>query len=173
MFIAVACLQIVFPSVVLGVVASSFGLLAVGASVMVYAVTGRRWWSPSRVAWRFGFTTVVGVVGGCAVWLDAPLVGSGGAVAMLVGTVALIGPSERSRDRSLRRTASLLRGELKRRAHSRLALGLLASLGTATGVLIGSGPTKSVGLGVFVLSAFVERTLFFRAVAPDRMPGYR
>jgi formate dehydrogenase iron-sulfur subunit len=33
---------------------------AVGTSVMVYAVTGRRWWSLPRVAGRFGLTTVLG-----------------------------------------------------------------------------------------------------------------
>jgi formate dehydrogenase iron-sulfur subunit len=89
----------------LGPLAATIGLGAVGTSVMVYAVTGRRWWSTPRVAARFGFTTLLG--------------GTSALVAVSVVTAAVAG----SDDTATNALAATLRG-----------CATLASLLTASGV---------------------------------------
>ncbi|WP_165404074.1 DmsC/YnfH family molybdoenzyme membrane anchor subunit [Egicoccus halophilus] len=67
--------------------ATVVGLLGVFTSVMVYAVTGRRWWSTPRVAARFAATTALT---GCATLL-----------LVVVGTAAVTGADVRGAVRAL------------------------------------------------------------------------
>lgn len=183
-FMALGTLQILVRSAVFGGLALIAGLLAVFTSVQVYAVTGRRWWSLPRVASRFGLTVIVALLSGVGAWTKGAPIGLLAALAMVGSVWSLRTPHctphrtphctrHYDSDVSLRRTAQLLRGVLRRRVLVQGFLGLAGACVVVVGALFGSGPTKTAGLVLFVLSALIERTLFFRAVAPDRMPGYR
>jgi len=160
---------------------SASGAIAVGCSVAIYAATGRRWWSATRLAIRFGLT----VLTAAAITMPAALV-IVTAVKLIVEasvlrhgrrlvTVPPAARKEASRDGlgELARTAILLRGELRPTLVRRVALGvaggivlpLLATV-TTTWVLV---PAAVLLLG----GELLERSLLFTASAAPRMPGRR
>ena len=80
----------------------------------------------------------------------------------------------------LKRTASLLLGDLKDEAGARLVLGVcggvLAPLAVARFADAGDAShgaliLAALGLAALVAAELVERALFFRAASPPRMPG--
>jgi Fe-S-cluster-containing dehydrogenase component/DMSO reductase anchor subunit len=178
----------------LSVAALGTGVAGVIASAKVYAVTGRRWW-------RFGPTTARFVVtgllcGGASLGLVAVVAGSSDrlssvdvdavtelAAAVVVGSVllqlaglALLLSGSRSATSELGRTRLLLRGPL--RMQVRWAAAGLAAAGVAAAMLavLPFSPGAAVLGWVLMLFAslaasLIERTLFFTAAAPDRMPG--
>ncbi len=178
---------------VLGAVVSGIGVAAVGCSVMIYAVTGRRLWRLDRTATSFaattltcGLATATVVVAGTA----APSAGAG-TVRTLAGALAVVTfaslvwhawlPHRGTNDPVLARSARLLRGALAatQRAHLVLtATGGIAGPLLVVALLAEAAPPAAALRTVAVLSLLLVvrgelagRTLFFRAMASPRMPG--
>jgi formate dehydrogenase iron-sulfur subunit len=181
----------------LGVAAAVTGLAGVGTSVMVYAATGRAWWSLRRVAARFAATTALGglatllavltvtgaVLGAeeasAVAWLASglTLVAGGVATADLLLARHRHGPPEQP----LARTARLLTRQLRGLLIARLTLlgaGAVVAPWLAW-VMLTQGTTSATAAAVCAVAALVavlgaellERWRFFTAVAPRRMPG--
>ncbi len=146
---------------------SLLGIGGVIASAMVYGVTGRAWWSIRNVSARFVGTTAMG---GCAMAgitmssrnlaVIAALFGA----AMAASDVNLV--FRRQKVAAIVRTVRLIRGELHMTAVARMATLLAGVVFTVTNRL------EVIGAALLIISALIERSLFFRAVAPDRMPGW-
>jgi Fe-S-cluster-containing dehydrogenase component/DMSO reductase anchor subunit len=142
------------------------GVAGVVCSVMIYAVTGRRWWRLSATAARFAATTVttgmatVLAVGGPG-HLVGPLVVLMAVELAVEGvTVLAAGPP----DTDIARSRQLLRGPLRSPLLWRLGLGT-----AAMAMLVGGLPL--VAWALVVASALVARWLFFVAEAWAPMPG--
>lgn len=179
----------------LGAVVSGIGLGAVGCSVMIYAVTRRRFWQLGRTARSFASTTVVcGLATAIVIVLattTAPaeaagtvralaLAGAAATTSSLASHAWLVRPGGTG-DPVLDRSARLLRGPLAPPARVHLALlavgGLLGPL-LVVGLLAEPEPPVAALRTVAVLSLvlvvrgeLVGRALFFRAMASPRMPG--
>ncbi|HEX9890390.1 MAG TPA: DmsC/YnfH family molybdoenzyme membrane anchor subunit [Nitriliruptorales bacterium] len=184
----------------LAATASSVGLAGVACSVMIYAVTHRRWW---RLRWtgpRFALTTLLG--GSSAVLATLAVVGAAGgaggdlgvmralALAVTAATagklavdlgvlLAARGPATSE----IARTARLLRGALRVSTRWRVILavagGMVAphwALALAGGHVrqpLEAALVAGLALALVVAGELVERWQFFTAVAPVRMPGSR
>lgn len=181
----------------LGPVTGVVGLVGVATSVLVYAVTGRRWWSMPRVGARFALTTAL--TGSATVLavatVTAAVTGSdAGPILVRLGVVAtaLVGAAGVSEVALLRHRGGPAADELARTARllTRRQLPLvqlrllLLLLGGALApwfallVLGGERPSPTAAAVVTVLAAgavliaeLLERWRFFTAVAPVRMPG--
>jgi formate dehydrogenase iron-sulfur subunit len=164
--------------------------------MMLYQVTARRWWSAARTSVRFALTSaVLGLATTSVTLLVTGFIESGVAAARsqvatlmlplaIVSALKLLTDAEifmHLRERGLgelKRTASLLVGELRQPAALRFVLG---ALGTLLSLALSSGaPTiGTIGMLVFVLTVWgcllagelLERVLFFRAVSAPKMPG--
>jgi len=178
----------------LGAGVSTVGLGAVGCSVMIYAVTGRRAWRLDRTARAFATTMAgCGLSTALVVVLSTadPAAVRGPALVLVAGIVAASATSvgadaslvrrRGTGDPDLDRTARLLRGALlpTARAH----LWLVASGGTvlplvALSLLVEPQPpvpalrvAAALGLLLLVRGELAGRALFFRSMASPRMPG--
>ena len=185
MHAAVSLLGAPSGTTVLGWAAAAAGLAGVAFSVCIYAVTGRTWWRGHRTAGRFAFTTVASGLGVALVATVAdgdPMARSLAAVLAVVTVVALLTQVAvlrhlwDGRDSDLRRTATLLTGELRRPFTARL--GACVAGGVLAPVIVLAIPAgvagaviAAVGLVVLVGAELCERWLFFTAVAGPRMPG--
>lgn len=175
--------------VLLGLVVAA-GAGGVTSSVMVYHVVRRPFWRASIAAWKFAGTALVL---GPAVALACLGVGTASgrgadvlpavAAALVLASTAKLRFEARDRrdgaDGPLEQTARLLRGPLKRVA------GLRRFLGVSGGVVLpalavvgwaGNDPGVTVAASALALASagtgeFLERSLFFTAVAKPRMPG--
>src|SRR4029079_12292084 len=124
----------------LGTLVVGSGIAGVGCSVMLYVKTAREWWSGARTAFRFFATaavlglatTLVSLLAfGCGpsgrvcvgVTLAARLLAIATGVKLAWEASILLHLSDKQWG-SLRRTASLLLGDLRREAGARLVLGL-------------------------------------------------
>ncbi len=181
---------------VAGALATAVGLAAVWCSVMVYAVTGRRWWRLDRTARAFGVTTLVGGAS-VAAFVVAVASTSGAAtvagsirpvmvLTVLVAAPALVADAwvmrpGGSRDPRLARSGWLLREALARTSVVRFACTAVGGVLLPLLVLsIASAPAPDLGVirvltGTAVISVVVGelagRQLFFRAMVAPRMPG--
>jgi Fe-S-cluster-containing dehydrogenase component/DMSO reductase anchor subunit len=180
----------------LGTLVVFSGLAGVGCSVMLYVKTAREWWSGARTAFRFFATAAVLGLATTLVSLLAFGCGPSGRVCVgvtLAARLLAIATGVKLaweasillhlRDKqwgSLRRTASLLLGDLRREAGARLALGLaggvLAPLIVVYLANIGDDSKAAlvfaiIGWAALVGAELLERALFFRAASPARMPG--
>ncbi len=173
-FLGLASMNAVFPHSHLAAPAATIGMASVSTSVKVYAVTGRAWWSLRRTTQRFANTAAalgLAIAAVCTASALRPLA-LGAAMAALVGSLcgraSAVDP-----DASVRRTAALLAGPL--RGNRRLVVGLALIAVTMLVIAAAAGSRGAAGLGTlfFIISALMERSLFFRAVAPSRMPGCR
>ena len=177
----------------LGAGVSVVGLAAVGCSVLIYAVTGRRFWRLDRTAAAFvGTTLACGLATVTVVVLaTAGVEGFAGVVRVLAGALAASTlaslvwhawlPRRGTDDPVLDRSARLLRGPLA--ATERAHLALTAAGGVAGPLLLVAllaepAPPVAAMRTVAVLSLLLVvrgelagRTLFFRAMASPRMPG--
>jgi Fe-S-cluster-containing dehydrogenase component/DMSO reductase anchor subunit len=180
---------------VLGGVVVASGLVGVFCSVMIYVKTAREWWSGARTAFRFfasaavlGLATTIlclvafgggndttrrAVVGLAPLLVFATL-------AKLLWEVAIFTHLADKQLGPLRRTALLLKGDLRRELGARLALGfaggcfaplVLASYGEGGPLGPAALVVATLGFAVLVAAELVERALFFRASSPARMPG--
>jgi DMSO reductase anchor subunit len=170
------------------------GLSGVACSAQVYAVTGRRAWRLWPTLVRFTLTalvtggTTVGLVTAAAVAageIDASdghaVMSTAGATVAASATVALILVGAfLLRDRpgrdELSRTRQLLRNQLLDRVRLGVALLTVGSSLAISAVVLALPPSLAavawlVASILVVGAAYVERSLFFTAAAPDRMPG--
>lgn len=181
---------------VTGALATAVGFVAVWCSVMVYAVTGRRWWRLDRTARAFLSTTVVGgaSVAACVVAAasssaptevasairPAALVGLAVAVPALVADAWVLRPGG-PRDPQLARSAGLLRNALVHPVAVRFVCGTLG--GVVVPLLLVSISSEDapdlavlrflamVGALAVLVGELAGRQLFFRAMVAPRMPG--
>ncbi len=145
------------------------GLLGVFCSVMVYADTRRVGWRIGRTSGRFLGTTAMlslavagAFVGG--VWVCASIAVA--AIAKLAWEQTFLKLAD---EPSLRRSALVMRGPLRRVTVARFACGGMGiSLALAA---IFYPPLAWVALGGLALGECAERYLFFTAVTAPRMPG--
>lgn len=142
----------------LAIAATTVGLVVVGCSAAVYAVTGRRWWRLPRLLVLFGSTAAVAAL---AISGAPVAVVAAAALAKLVVEGTVLRHREEAQGQ-LGRTARLLLGPLRGQVVRRLFL-LAAGL-TALAV---AGP---VGVVLLLAGDLVERGLLFRASSPERMP---
>ena len=164
------------PPVVLRAAAALVVLIvpaAVWAQCMVYVDTRRQYWRRVETVPRFfGLTLMAGLFAWQALvpgWVP---------VLSIVVTAGLLAQWEfrvfrhdREADRdALARTAWLLKGPLAGRQRLRMILLLAGGLVAAGGVGFGWGAALAGGLLVLA-GGWLERSLFFTAVSPDRMPG--
>jgi Fe-S-cluster-containing dehydrogenase component/DMSO reductase anchor subunit len=162
--------------------AIAVGVAGVYCSLMLYAATGRTWWSPARGAVRFfGTALVLGLFG--AAFL-ATHVGFEFASRLIVAAavvtiaktaweLAVLNHYFAAEPQALRRTARLLAGELRFVIDLRSAAACVAvALAYLVVALPGQAPLwASLALGAAVVGEVIERMLFFAAVVPARMPG--
>jgi len=184
---------------VLGWVVVSTGVCGVLCSVMLYAVTRRRYWSGGRTALRFGLTASVLGLGtalltSCAVAVglkhfeDFEHAGVELCCALALATLAKLAADSSvmvhlydKQLTELRRTAMLLRGELKTVLLWRLWLASCAGIFLPLGLAVQlrdnavSPPTAiivlSLGFLGLLLGELIERALFFKASSAPKMPG--
>jgi formate dehydrogenase iron-sulfur subunit len=182
----------------LGVAAGAAGVAGVAASALVYAVTGRRWWSLPRVGARFtltaaltGTATVAAVVAVTAAVDDGQVgpvvIATTVATAALVATalaaeLALLRRRHGPEDDEVARTARLLVGHLLPLVQLRLLLlvaggvlapgfALLAWYDAARPSPTAAAVASVVGAIAVLVAELLERWRFFAAVAPVRMPA--
>ncbi|HKO49751.1 MAG TPA: DmsC/YnfH family molybdoenzyme membrane anchor subunit [Polyangiaceae bacterium] len=183
----------------LGWAVVSSGIGGVACSVMLYAVTRRRWWSIGRTALRFGLTTLLLGLSTTLLTSSAVAVGlhrfdefrhagvylcrvlSLVTAAKLLVDISVMAHLYDKQLTEVKRTAMLLRGELKGALALRVFAaafgGILMPLVLA-GQLQGNrlGPALSLGvLGasfiLLLLGELIERALFFKASSAPKMPG--
>jgi len=184
----------------LGWVVVSSGLCGILCSVMLYAVTRRRWWSAGRTVIRFGLTALVlglatTLLISCAVAVGLnrlPEFSPAGVKLcwalsaatfskLLVDGSVMVHLYDKQLT-ELKRTAMLLSGELKQvmavRAVAALIFGILLPLLLAAQLRSGRefGPIATVVFLSAVLlgllfGEFLERALFFKASSAPKMPG--
>ena len=180
-------------SVGAGVATSVAGLLGVFCSAQLYAVTGRSFWRLDRTLIRFVVT--MAVTGAAVLTAVASLVVSlhtadwqlepmrrAAVVVVLIGTVAGLAAVELHRRRhaghggELGRSEALLAGPLRSSRTSGVALAITACIAAVLSLLFQATSTASGAAWVLaavaaIAASWIERRLFFVAVAPDRMPG--
>jgi formate dehydrogenase iron-sulfur subunit len=184
----------------LGLVVAGSGALGVLCSVMVYHVTQRRFWSFERTGFTFLMTTLIlGTATTLfTTALCALFVSDAGQVAQLLPVVELcatalpclglamllfegslflhLGDKQQG---DLKRSATLLATTLRRPMLARWALFLVGMLPLPwwcarlldAGDVVAALGVASLALGMMLLSALVERSLYFAAVSAPRMPG--
>ncbi|MBC7173453.1 MAG: dimethyl sulfoxide reductase anchor subunit, partial [Polyangiaceae bacterium] len=184
----------------LGLLVSASGLFAVFCSVMLYAVTGRRWWSVPRTTFRFfGTAAVLGTATSLFVTLASAVFVDGGeldselasvvrhlGIALVALTSVKLGGEATvflhlrdSQRGELRRSAQLLARRLHRSTFFRFfvsglggaVLPLLVVIPATEGSAVGPFIASSLGVLLCVAGEAIERTTFFTAVSAPRMPG--
>jgi Fe-S-cluster-containing dehydrogenase component len=168
------------------------GLLGVACSVLLYAVTGRRWWRLSATGAKF-FGTALGsgtlLVAQVLLAHDVSeahsastsswallVFGSLLASAKLFGELSVVSHRDANTWTDFKRTALLLTIHLRPLLELRIALAVLGV--AAPWVVLMAAPNRAIALAALacaglalVMGEFLERSLFFMAVAPARMPG--
>jgi formate dehydrogenase iron-sulfur subunit len=184
----------------LGAAVALSGLLGVGCSVMLYAVTRRAFWKLSQSGPRFFATTAVlgtsitllvftaaaragePVPGYIAAGLNGALIAF--SVFKLLHELSIFSHLRLSQASDLKRTARLMRGELAPLAQLRFLFGVLGGIALpfwlsvfiepkASALALGTLPVVITAIGAACLTAgeFIERSLFFMAAASPKMPG--
>jgi Fe-S-cluster-containing dehydrogenase component/DMSO reductase anchor subunit len=185
-YVAAEALGAFGPRVRLGLLAlvAAAGAAGVASSVMVYHVVRRPFWRATIAGWKFaGSALVLGLASALA------CLGRGGdgiplaAAALALATAAKLRFEARDHrdegDGPLGLTARLLRGPLRRTVGVRrlfgvaggLVLPLLALGAWAGGDHGAAAAAAALALPLVLVGEFLERTLFFTAVAKPRMPG--
>lgn len=167
----------------LAVATAAVGIVGVGCSAQLYAVTGRPLWRLDRSMARFVLSGIATAAPAVALASAASGDRSDGqvlAVVTVVATVAaLLGAvafvlHHRGGGDSLGRSVTLMTGALLRRTR----WGASAAAGAALAALLAASSAGGASLWWWTLSsvaamsaAWLERSLFFTASSPDRMPG--
>lgn len=164
------------------------GLCGVGSSMMVYHVVRRPFWRARVAGVKFaGTSLVLGLA--TAMASASAATPAGMMVPILTGALVLSMAAKLSfeardwrdqdQDESLRQTARLLRGPLRRPMRLRWIMGVvggvvlpgMAMLGAVSGLTIAVVTAAFLALAVSIGGELAERYLFFRAVVRPRMPG--
>ena len=183
----------------LGALTALAGVIGVGCSAQVYAVTRRRWWGLARTATKFFLTTAAtGVAAVLVITVVVALVADGATAeraglvsgrplgvllvavvaVKLVWEMAFLRHLRAGAPAELRRSARVLVGDLRRSTQWRTGLGSAGALAAMGAVVVaGSGPPATVlvlastAFSAVVAGELVERWQFFTAVAPPGMPA--
>jgi DMSO reductase anchor subunit len=171
------------------------GLSGVSSSVMVYHAVRRPFWRASSAGIKFAGTAVVLGLATALACVAGTMIGPANqsipsntlpAIACFLAVASTLKLWFESRDRRERdwstplgQTARLLRGPLKRVVGCRRFLGVTGGLvlpALAVVAAIGRDPGIASSSAFFALAAavggeFLERSLFFTAVARRKMPG--
>jgi len=169
------------------------GTVAVVCSAMLYVVTGRRFWGGWTTHSRFFGTALLlgSAVLACAAIFAAPKGLEAGsaklAFGLLIGATlfklgaesTIIQHQDDTERGELWRSAELITGPLFNMSTVRTTAGVLGGIALPGLLLVSgdsAGPTALRGLavaslGLCLVGEFLERVLFFMAVAPLRMPG--
>jgi formate dehydrogenase iron-sulfur subunit len=176
-YLSMAGISVVWRSSLSALLTSGVGLMAVFASVMVYAITQRAMWSFFRTGMRFCLTTLtaasitLGLITSSAMRDGGLLLALGVAVVSAIATATRTSRYNSSSSPSLERSARLLRGVLNPIHKTALAASISASTILLIEVVVRSSSLVIALSGLALLVAIVcERVLFFRSVSPDRMP---
>lgn len=184
----------------LGAAVAVTGLMGVGCSAMLYAVTGRAWWRLSYSGPRFlASTALLGlaltlVVFCAAAFTGEPVPGAivaglyesliGVAVFKLLLEASVFSHLRRSQVSDLKRTALLMWGELGWLTKLRFALGVAGGVALpwllstfvnpeVAQLSFGVAPVVIASMSCLLLlgGELFERSLFFMAAASPKMPG--
>lgn len=169
-------------SVPLAVVTALVGIAGVGCSAQLYAVTGRPLWRLDRSMARFVLSGVATAAPAVALASAATGDHSDGralaAMTVAATVMALLGAvtfvlRHRGGD-ALGRSVALMRGALLRRVRCSASAAMLAAVAALAAASTAGGASlwwwTSSSLAAFA-AAWFERSLFFTAASPDRMPG--
>ena len=166
--------------------AALIGLSAVACSAMLYADTHRKFWRATQSFGKFfGTTLVLGLAAvlaalprGQSFWAGSLLCASALKLALEQGIVRHWQAGDAGACGELDRSAVLLAGDLGLVARVRLACGIVGGMVLPVGFILGAGASAGTrsGLAWSILAGclageLLERSLFFRAVVPDKMPG--
>lgn len=170
--------QALLPGLLLPAMLLGSTLMALVAQTMVYAKTGRAFWSLRWTAPRFAGTAVLsGLVVAWALrpgWDTGALLGFATAL-KLAAEIAVLkhGDSDADLWTQLRRTAVLQRGPLRPLLCFRLLLGVIGGLLLPYGVGAGAIPAgyAVAAFPILLSGEIAERLLYFTSVSPDKMPG--
>lgn len=158
---------------------SSVGVVGVGCSAMIYAATGRIWWSVARTACRFLLTAILlGSALSMAIRsslgedsLRTPLMALtciALALKALVEWEPLLRRGTSPKFQPIHDTGRLLRGPLRTIWQARW----MAILGALIVIAIAPAPMSYALASLFLLTGeLLERSVFFGAVVSSRMPG--
>jgi formate dehydrogenase iron-sulfur subunit len=170
-----------------GLLVGAVGLLGVGCSIKIYAVTGRAWWRVRYTGAKFAAT--MAICGVATVLLTSSLASNKlwrevapsllrtlacSTALKLLGEAVFLRHSRSPEPTDRTRTARLLVGALARTTLARFACGLLG--GVFLPLLMTTSHRSSVILCALMLvlvtvGELLERYQFFRAVSAPRMPG--
>jgi Fe-S-cluster-containing dehydrogenase component/DMSO reductase anchor subunit len=183
----------------LGAAVISSGLAGLACSALLYAVTRRTWWRLSFSGTKFlGTTLVLGIA--LSTWVLTTLAFAGASVsarvlgglylglilataAKLLDEASLFLHLRDPQPSDLKRSATLMRGALAPLTRLRFAAGVLGGLVLPAIACMrlgfaGSARATALDLILVMLGALaliagemLERSLFFMAVAPPKMPG--
>ncbi|MEX2382470.1 MAG: DmsC/YnfH family molybdoenzyme membrane anchor subunit [Opitutales bacterium] len=165
-------------------IAFVFGLAGVFCSAMIYHDTRRPFWSlPRSAAKFFGSTWVLGSAAALAVFAATgesvliPALSVALASALKLGIEArLLSPAVAGGLSPVAGSATLIQRHLGRSMHLRLAAGVFGGLLFPL-LCLASGPGlftavfAALGFLMCLTGELAERTLYFRAVVPFKMPG--
>jgi DMSO reductase anchor subunit len=180
----------------LGAASTILGILGVACSILIYAVTGRRFWRLDQTARLFIGTTVVAGLGAVVTMLLASAASDGAgfsglvrnlatsqavaATVLLAGDALLLRPGGPS-DPFLARAGRLLRGSLAGPATARFCAGAIGGIVLPAFLVVlsaqdepdvrGSAIVSAIALALVVFSELAGRQIFFRAQTAPRMPG--
>lgn len=189
LYMPLAAVSLMLPR--LAGLASLVGLLCVATSVMIYAVTDRRYWSLGATAIRFYATVAVGLsatqwlMSGSKAWaflmaavLFAKLIVEFAPIRSmrtLPGSVETAGVGPASEMTEIQRSGRLLLGILQPLLLWRFGTALLGGVALPAIAFLTGNLMLWGGVAVLcvVLSEACERCLFFQAVSPTTMPGGR
>jgi Fe-S-cluster-containing dehydrogenase component/DMSO reductase anchor subunit len=186
----------------IGAIVAVCGLAGIGCSTMIYASTRRALWNPAYTGLKFFLTgAVLGIpltlgiqlietawrspesfltaVQQSGKWLCVALIA---AAALKLSAEAAVFAALRARTFTpLRRTALLMKGDLRRPTALRFAAGILGGivtpallvlmLSTATTSALTVLPIVALSLALNIAGELLERYLFFAAVVAPKMPG--
>lgn len=151
------------------------GLAGVWCSAKIYMATPRAWWASPSTAAKFFLTAAnlgpallaAAGAGHPALFLFAVAAG----IAKGVVEAGILKHKKDGLSTALGRTALLLTGHFKTLFQLRGALGISSLFFLGAACVLRSWPVAVVGFLLRLGAEILERHLFFRAVAPPRMPG--
>ena len=186
-FAAAAPVYAVTGWLAVGVGALVAGVAGMACSVMLYAVTKRTWWRPSRSSVTFALSAAITGGAVSSTWLfGTEAVATAQTVCAVTGSAAV---AKFLRDVSIwwrghgsddiARAARLLRGDLRVAFQLRLLLLAFGGVGAPFVVAAAVTPpthvnatlTMSVATALVVAAEMIERNHFFQVAVAPRMPG--
>lgn len=160
-----------------GALCSIVGIASATCSAMIYAATGRPWWSALRTLSRFGLSALLlgfSFAAVAATTTDSQVAASLGFAACLTAIVKLALECEpfyatwhSNSGRTIRRSAKLILGPFRSMWLARCACaGAAGVLSISSNSFFGFATAAAM----FFVGELLERSLFFGAVVPPRMP---